>query len=116
MATVFPNGNYRSFVTIHADTNEQTLYTAGTGVVAAFLVNVHVSDDGASARTYSLTFTDSSESETAQLWYTRAIAASEQANVDFFIAMEAGDTIKGTASAAGVHSIVTVCEIAGRRA
>lgn len=116
MTAVFTEGeNYRSFTTIHADTNEQTLYTVPTGVIAAYFVWVNLSDIGANARTYTLKFTDSAGSTTATLMFQKAIAASEQVKEDFFIAMKPGDTLKGTASASGVHVVLTVHEVAGRR-
>ena len=116
MTAVFPQGsNYRSFTTIHADTSEVTLYTAGVGVTAAYFVWINLSDDAADARTYTLTFTDSSASKTATLMYQKAMAANVQIKEDFFVAMEAGDTLKGTPSAAGIHAVVTVHEVSSRR-
>lgn len=115
MTAVFPEGsNYRSSSTIHSDTNATTLYTVPSGMTAAYFVWINVSDDASDARTYTLTFTDSSGSTTATLLSVKSISANTALTQDFFIAMEPGDTIKGTASAAGVHAVVTVHEIAGR--
>lgn len=116
MTAVFPQGsNYRSFTTIHASGSEVTLYTVPTGVIAAYFVWINLSDVAANARTYTLTFTDSAGSTTATLMYQKAIAANEQLKEDFFVAMKAGDTLKGTPSASGVHAVVTIHEVSGRR-
>lgn len=115
MAVAFPEGNWRSFTTIHSSSSETTLYTVPSGVVAAYLSAIYVSDDAADARTYTLTFTDSSGATTATLMYQKAIAANAQIAQDYFIAMEPGDTLKGTPSASGVHAVLTVHEVAGRR-
>jgi hypothetical protein len=116
VTAVFPQGsNYRSFTTVHSDSSATTLYTAGPGVLAAYFVWINLSDDAADARTYTLTFTDSSGSTTATLMYQKAMAANVQIKEDFFVAMETGDTLTGTASASGVHAVVTIHEVSGRR-
>ena len=77
---------------------------------------LNVSDDAADARSITLTWTDSSASATYTLGYQIAIAANAQLRIELDLCLDAGDTLKATASAGGVHIAVTVKEVARRKA
>ncbi len=116
MTAVFIQGaNYRSFGTVLSDTNETTVYTCPSGAVAAYVVWINITDTASNARTATIRWTDSSASATYSLNVAKAITANTVERADLFLALEPGDTIKVTASAATLHVVVTVHEVAGRR-
>jgi hypothetical protein len=115
MTAIFEEGARRSFGTVLADANEATIYTCPTGIQAAYLTWINVSDDAADARTITLKWTDSSAAITYTLGYQIALAANAQLRLELDLVLDAGDTIKATASAGGVHLALTVKEVAGRR-
>lgn len=112
MTAIVEEGSRRSFGTALTDTNETTVYTAPTGVKASYLTWINVSDDAADARTITLRWTDSSASTTYTLGYQVAIAANAQLRLELDLVLDAGDTLLATASAAGVHVVVTAKEYA----
>lgn len=116
MTTTFVEGaNYISTGTVLSTTVETTVYTCPTGFQAANVVWIHASDDGATSQTLTLTWTDSSAATSYTLLSAGAIAAGSVYNEDFNLALEAGDTIKATAGATGLHVVVTVHQIARRK-
>ena len=77
MASVFPEGSYRQFYSVIADTNETAVYTCpSTGFLAAYVLWVAATDDAADARTITLAWRDSSAAVTVTLNYQAAIAAN----------------------------------------
>lgn len=112
MTAVVEDGARRSFGTVLADTNETAVYTAPTGVTAAFLTWINISDDASDARTVTLRWTDSSASTTYTLGVAIAIAANGQLRLELDLVLDAGDTLLATASAGGMHVVVTAKEYA----
>lgn len=112
MTAIVEEGSRRSFGTVLSDTSETVVYTAPTGVKASYLTWINVSDDAAAARTITLVWTDDSASTSYTIGYQVAIAANEQLRQELDLVLDAGDTLKATASAGGMHVIVTAKEYA----
>ncbi len=102
----------RSFGTVTVDTNPITVYTCPSTMFAQ-AVCLLASDDAADARTLTVTWTDSSGAVTYTLAYQRAIAANTTMDLQLYrLALDPGDTLKVTGSAAGIHVTVNVIEYA----
>lgn len=112
MTAIVEDGARRSFGTVLADTNETAVYTCPTGVNAAFLTWLNVSDDASDARTLTLRWTDSSASTTYTIGVAIAISANAQLRLELDLVLDPGDTLLATASAAGMHVVVTAKEYA----
>ena len=114
MSSVFPDGSYRQFYSVIADTNETAVYTCPTsGFVTAYVLWVTATDDAADARTITLAWRDSSATTTVTLNYQAAIAANTAFEREFKpLVLEPGDTLRVTASAGGMHVTGAVIEVA----
>ena len=112
----FPDGNYRMFGTALADTSQTTVYTVPTGFTTAYIVYFNASDDGAAARTLPIEWTDSSASVTYVLTFQEEIPANQAMEIKPLWALDVGDTLKCTGSAAGINIVISVMEISGRKA
>lgn len=112
MASLFPSGNYRSFPVNISDTSDTTIYTCPTYAVCAFIVWIAYADDGGAARTVTTTLVDATGPTTYTIGYQEAIAANTPLTKELYLVLGPQDTIKVTASAGGVHTIVTAIEVA----
>ena len=115
MATMFPEGNYRTFGYKTTGTNAEVVYTVPTGFVAAFVVWTNVMDDGGSARTYDMTWTDDAASVTYTMEFAKVLAANVANSKECYLALRSADTVSIKGSAAGLHVTLSVLEIAGRK-
>ena len=111
MATVFPDAYYFSTPTILSDTAETTVYTCNNEW--AFLTALWAADDGGSARTLTAVARIGGTDYT--LFVAKAISANAELSIEFKpLVLKSGESIKCTASAGGVHVIVSGTEGAGR--
>jgi hypothetical protein len=115
MTAVIEEGARRSFGTVLTDTNETVVYECPAGATATYLTWLNVSDDAADARTITLRWTDASAAATYTLIFQATIAANAQTRIELDLVLDAGDTLKATASAAGMHVVVTGKEFVRRK-
>lgn len=113
--TVPLNGRVRSYGTKLTTTGATTVYTAAAGtqpvVIAVNVCNI----DGTSSADITLSWVDSSAAATYLIESTNAVAADTNEITEFPVALDDGDTIVATASAANdLDVIVTVVESPGR--
>ena len=114
MAAVIPTGNYVTTAFNLADTNKTTVYTVPTGFFA-YVTQIWAADDAGAART--LTIEAGLGGTDYMLGYQVAIAINVPLDWEFKpLQMTATDTIKMTASAAGIHGFVSVHHVARRLA
>lgn len=111
---MFPAGSYRSVGTVLANTNKTAVYTCPTTIKAAFVVWVRTSDDASDARGLTLAWYDTSLATEFILGSVQALAANTPLAEELYLALEPGDELRATASAAGMHVTVTTIEITGR--
>lgn len=114
MSTTFPEGKYKRFVYNVPDTAENIFYTCpSTGFLAAYLVWLNCADDAGAARTITLSVRDSVASTTYVLVSAAAIAANLPYQFTATpLVLAPGDTLRATGSAAGIHIVGTVIEVA----
>lgn len=112
MASVFPGGRYDTVATVLSDTNQTTCLTVPAGSLSYLITEIYCADDGGAARTVTITATINGTE------YTIGVALAIAANIGLDLefkplvlkynkASAAGDTIKVTASAGGVHVFIS---------
>lgn len=106
---------YVSRGTVLGDTNATVVYTCPADMLAQ-ITQIWFADDGGEARTVTVTWTDQLTAAgggptTYTLCFTKAIAVVTQTEMAFNrLALDPGDVVTVTASAAGVHVTVNVIE------
>jgi len=111
MATVFPQGNYRTVGFSLPDTNENTIYTCN--VHSALITHLWCADDAGAART--VTVKTVLDSTTYVLVSAAAIATNTPLEYEFKpLALANGDTVTLTGSAAGIEGFLSLIEVTGR--
>ena len=112
MASVIPGGRYETVLTVLSDTSETTCLTVLDGSLSYYVTEIRAADDGGEARTVTLVATINGTAYT--LVFQGAIATNAPLEYEFKPlvlkynkASSTGDTIKATASAGGVHVLIT---------
>lgn len=117
MAAVIPGGKYDTAPTVLSDTSETTCLTVPKGSLSYYITQIWVAADDGAARTITLTATINGTAYT--LVSTAAVSANTPLDYEFMPlvlhynkASATGDTIKATASAGGVHVLISYIDVA----
>ena len=116
MATFNPDGKYQSFGYATTTTSAESVYTAPTGFAAILVPWIHISNDDGNGFNVTLEWTDTSASATYVLAYQQPVSANEQFTKELYLTIDPGDIIKVTGSVTGLDVVITVVELAGRKA